>query len=119
MSASLRARLRAEQSESGRSYTVLTFAALNAHRHELAELIATTPAGTVEPAMDGLFEVQASGRLVHDEDQVQVSIRPNPHNLAVIDELAKTYTGGNRSAVIAGALNAYLPKSPESSQTAN
>lgn len=106
---SLRARLRAEQAQSGRSYTVLTFAALNAHRHELAKLTAVTPARTVEPAMDGLFEVQTSGRLVHNEDQVQVSIRPNPHNLTVIDELAKTYTGGNRSALIAATLDAYLP----------
>jgi hypothetical protein len=40
---------------------------------------------------------------------VQVSIRPHPANLAVIDELAARHTTGNRSALIAAALDEFLP----------
>ena len=53
--------------------------------------------------------VQPAGRRVHAGDQVQVSIRPNPSNLAVIDELAAAHTAGNCSALVALALHDFLP----------
>ncbi|GIF14329.1 hypothetical protein [Actinoplanes teichomyceticus] len=102
----LRSRLRAHAAETGRSHTQIVFDALNDAHPRLAELTGGPPGGT---ARDGLFVAQRSGRRHHGEDRVQVSIRPNPANLAVIDGLAGRHTAGNRSALIAAALDAYLP----------
>ncbi|GAA2883778.1 hypothetical protein Acy02nite_07550 [Actinoplanes cyaneus] len=103
LAVSLRSRLRAHAAATGRSHTQIVFDALNDTHPRLAEL-----AGTPMP-VDGLFVAQRSGRRQHLEDQVQVSIRPNQENLAVIDGLAGRHTDGNRSALIAAALDAYLP----------
>jgi hypothetical protein len=108
LSISLRGRLRTYAKDTGRSHTQIVFDALNATHDRLAELVA---AGSSQPVdqPDGLFVVQRSTRQLHDEDQVQVSIRPNPTNLAVIDQLAERHTSGNRTALIAVALDEYLP----------
>lgn len=110
LSISLRARLRAHAETGGRSHTQIVFDALNATHTRLAELAAASAAHhpDVQPG-DGLFVAQRSARRVHDEDQVQVSIRPNPTNLDVIDQLADRHTSGNRTALIALALDEYLP----------
>ena len=111
LSVSLRQRLRADAEATSRSHTQIVFAALNSSHSRLSEL-AVQAGRQPEQPVDGLFVVQQSGRRLHDEDQVQVSIRPNPANLAVIDQLAAQHTGGNRSALIALALGAYLPPVP-------
>ncbi|MFI1988573.1 hypothetical protein [Actinoplanes sp. NPDC020271] len=103
LAVSVRSRLRAHAAATGRSHTQIVFDALNDTHPRLAELT-----GTPMPE-DGLFVAQRPGRRQHLEDQVQVSIRPNQENLAVIDGLAGRHTGGNRSALIAAALDAYLP----------
>lgn len=109
LSVSLRHRLRVNAAATSRSHTQIVFAALNASHPRLGELAARAGQQPSERPVDGLFVVQQSGRRLHDEDQVQVSIRPNPANLAVIDQLAEQHTGGNRSALIALALDDYLP----------
>ena len=106
LSVSLRSRLRARAAATGRSHTQLVFDALNATHDRLAELTATSAPAAVA---DGIFVAQRTGRRQHSEDQVQVSIRPNPANLAVIDDLATRHTAGNRSALIATALDEFLP----------
>lgn len=106
----VRSRLRERAAATGRSHTQLVFDALNATHTRLAAVLGAGP----EPAggTDGLFLVQRSGRRRHREDRVQVSIRPHPANLAVIDELAARHTTGNRSALIAAALDEFLPAPP-------
>ncbi|KUL30001.1 hypothetical protein ADL15_25860 [Actinoplanes awajinensis subsp. mycoplanecinus] len=106
LAVSLRSRLREHSAAAGRSHTQIVFDALNDTHHRLAEL---TGNPLPEHAQDGIFVAQRPARRQHREDQVQVSIRPNPENLAVIDGLACTHTAGNRSALIAAALDAYLP----------
>ncbi|MEV6350434.1 hypothetical protein [Actinoplanes sp. NPDC051851] len=106
LSVTLRSRLRAHAAETGRSHTQIVFDALNATHARLAELLG---GGRAEAPLDGLFVVQRSGRRQHREDRVQVSIRPNRANLAVIDQLARRYGSGNRSALVAAALDAFLP----------
>jgi hypothetical protein len=103
----VRSRLRERAAATGRSHTQLVFDALNATHTRLATVIGgdTAPAGET----DGIFLVQRSGRRRHREDRVQVSIRPHPANLAVIDDLAARHTTGNRSALIAAALDDFLP----------
>ena len=102
----VRSRLRERAAATGRSHTQLVFDALNATHTRLAEVVggAESPGET-----DGIFLSQRSGRRRHREDRVQVSIRPHPANLAVIDELAARHTTGNRSALIAAALDEFLP----------
>jgi hypothetical protein len=102
----VRSRLRERAAATGRSHTQLVFDALNATHTRLAEVV-----GGAEPdgGTDGIFLSQRSGRRRHREDRVQVSIRPHPANLAVIDELAARHTTGNRSALIAAALDEFLP----------
>ncbi|MFC7530641.1 hypothetical protein [Actinoplanes sp. GCM10030250] len=107
LSVSLRARLRAQATATGRSHTQLVFDALNATHDRLPDLVAG--GGAVAASADGIFVAQRTGRRQHSEDQVQVSIRPNPANLAVIDRLAARHTTGNRSALIAVALDEFLP----------
>ncbi|MEV4278780.1 hypothetical protein [Actinoplanes xinjiangensis] len=103
---SVRSRLRERAAATGRSHTQLVFDALNATHTRLAEVVGgTEPDGET----DGIFLSQRSGRRRHREDRVQVSIRPHPANLAVIDELAARHTTGNRSALIAAALDEHLP----------
>jgi hypothetical protein len=109
LSVTLRQRLRVNAGATSRSHTQIVFAALNDSHSRLGELAARSGQQPPEQPADGLFVVQQSGRRLHDEDQVQVSIRPNPANLAVIDQLAEQHTGGNRSALIALALDDYLP----------
>jgi hypothetical protein len=109
LSVTLRQRLRVNAGATSRSHTQIVFAALNASHSRLADLATRSGQQPPEQPADGLFVVQQSGRRLHDEDQVQVSIRPNPANLAVIDQLAAQHTGGNRSALIALALDDYLP----------
>lgn len=109
LSVTLRQRLRVNAGATSRSHTQIVFAALNASHSRLADLTTRSGQQPPEQPADGLFVVQQSGRRFHDEDQVQVSIRPNPANLAVIDQLAAQHTGGNRSALIALALDDYLP----------
>ncbi|MDI6101099.1 hypothetical protein QLQ12_21020 [Actinoplanes sp. NEAU-A12] len=103
----VRSRLRERAAATGRSHTQLVFDALNATHTRLADVLG----GAAEAAgeTDGIFLVQRSGRRRHREDQVQVSIRPHPANLAVIDDLAARHTTGNRSALIAAALDEFLP----------
>jgi hypothetical protein len=103
LAVSLRSRLRSHAATTGRSHTQIVFDALNDTHTRLAELT-----GAAVPE-DGLFVAQRSGRRQDREDRVQVSIRPNQENLAVIDGLAGRHTAGNRSALIAAALDAYLP----------
>ncbi|WP_433790440.1 hypothetical protein [Actinoplanes sp. CA-252034] len=105
----VRSRLRELAADTGRSHTQLVFDALNATHTRLAEVVG----GDGEPVAesDGIFITQRSGRRRHREDRVQVSIRPHPVNLAVIDELAARHTTGNRSALIAAALDEFLPAS--------
>jgi hypothetical protein len=105
LAVSLRSRLRAHAAATGRSHTQIVFDALNDTHTRLTELTGTP---MPEPVRDGIFVAQRSGRRQHREDQVQVSIRPNPENLAVIDGLAGRHTAGNRSALIAAALDAHL-----------
>ncbi|MEU4423525.1 hypothetical protein AB0F81_23095 [Actinoplanes sp. NPDC024001] len=107
LSVSLRSRLRAHAAATGRSHTQLVFDALNATHDRLAELVAVS--GPAAAPADGIFVAQRTGRRRHSEDQVQVSIRPHAANLAVIDDLAARHTTGNRSALIATALDEYLP----------
>jgi hypothetical protein len=107
LSVSLRSRLRAFATASGRSHTQIVFDALNATHDKLSALV--TAGGPASAAADGIFLAQRTGRRQHREDQVQVSIRPHPANLAVIDQLAALHTVGNRSALIAVALEAFLP----------
>lgn len=107
LASSLRTRLRAHREATGRSHTNVILDALNATHQRLTDLVAAATSQPA-PAMNGLFEVQP-GRHVHDEDQVQVSIRPTTHNLDVIDSLAAQHTAGNRSALVAIALDVYLP----------
>ncbi len=109
LSVSLRSRLRDYAQNTSRSHTQIVFDALNATHHRLAELAAASSKQPAEQS-DGLFVVQRSTRQLHEEDQVQVSIRPNPTNLAVIDRLAEQHTSGNRTALIAVALDEYLPR---------
>ncbi|MEV6300274.1 hypothetical protein AB0M02_12795 [Actinoplanes sp. NPDC051861] len=106
LSVSLRARLRARAATTGRSHTQLVFDALNATHDRLAALAHD---GAAAAPADGIFVAQRTGRRQHSEDQVQVSIRPNQANLAVIDDLAARHTAGNRSALIAIALDEFLP----------
>ena len=106
LAVSLRSRLRAHATTTGRSHTQIVFDALNDTHSRMAELTGGPLPGS---AQDGLFVVQRSVRRQHREDRVQVSIRPNPENLAVIDGLAGQHTAGNRSALIAAALDAHLP----------
>ncbi|WP_157751053.1 hypothetical protein [Actinoplanes derwentensis] len=107
LSVSLRSRLRERAAATGRSHTQLVFDALNATHMRLDGLLGAFPA---QPGLaDGIFLAQRSGRRLHREDRVQVSIRPHPANLAVIDELAARHTTGNRSALIATALDEFLP----------
>jgi hypothetical protein len=109
----VRSRLRERAAATGRSHTQLVFDALNATHTRLAEVV-----GGDEPdgETDGIFVSQRSGRRRHREDRVQVSIRPHPANLAVIDELAARHTTGNRSALIAAALDVFLPAPPPASK---
>ena len=107
LSVSLRSRLRAYAAVSGRSHTQIVFDALNATHARLAELAGESTADMAP--VDGIFVAQRSGRRQHREDRVQVSIRPNAPNLAVIDRLAALHTEGNRSALTALALDAFLP----------
>ncbi len=104
---SLRSRLRERAAATGRSHTQLVFDALNATHTRLDGLLGTFADRT--GPVDGIFLAQRSGRRRHREDRVQVSIRPHPANLAVIDELAARHTTGNRSALIAAALDEFLP----------
>ncbi|HWS32514.1 MAG TPA: hypothetical protein VN408_07200 [Actinoplanes sp.] len=104
---SVRSRLRELAASTGRSHTQLVFDALNATHTRLDGLLFEEPVGT-----DGIFLAQRSGRRRHREDRVQVSIRPHPANLAVIDDLAARHTTGNRSALIAAALDEFLPAGP-------
>jgi hypothetical protein len=104
---SLRSRLRAHAAATGRSHTQLVFDALNATHDRFGDLV--TAHGPAAAVADGIFVAQRTGRRQHSEDQVQVSIRPNPANLAVIDDLAARHTTGNRSALIATALDEFLP----------
>jgi hypothetical protein len=106
LSVSVRSRLRAQAAATGRSHTQLVFDALNATHDRLGDLVAVSGPAAVA---DGIFVAQRTGRRQHSEDQVQVSIRPNPANLAVIDSLAARHTAGNRSALIATALDDFLP----------
>jgi hypothetical protein len=105
---SLRTRLRVHATNTSRSHTQIVFDALNGTHDRLAELV-TAARRSAEQPTDGLFVVQQPSRRVHSEDQVQVSIRPNPANLAVIDHLADRHTAGNRSALITLALHHFLP----------
>lgn len=106
----VRSRLRERAAATGRSHTQLVFDALNATHTRLAEVVGED--GEPGGGTDGIFLTQRSGRRRHREDRVQVSIRPHPANLAVIDELAARHTTGNRSALIAAALDEFLPASP-------
>ncbi|WP_430791433.1 hypothetical protein [Actinoplanes sp. G11-F43] len=102
---SVRSRLRELAAATGRSHTQLVFDALNATHARLVDLLSS---GRHGPS-DGIFLAQRSGRRRHRETRVQVSIRPHPANLAVIDELAARHTTGNRSALISTALDEFLP----------
>lgn len=107
LSVGIRARLRALAAATGRSHTQLVFDALNATHTRLEGLVGPV---TDQPGpADGIFLTQRSGRRRHRETRVQVSIRPHPDNLAVIDDLAARHTTGNRSALIAAALDEFLP----------
>jgi hypothetical protein len=106
----VRSRLREQAAATGRSHTQLVFDALNATHTRLADL--TGAGGEPGGEADGIFVTQRSGRRRHTEDRVQVSIRPAPANLAVIDDLAARHTTGNRSALIAAALDEFLPAPP-------
>lgn len=107
LSVSLRSRLRDRAAVTGRTHTQLVFDALNATHTRIGDLI-----GEDQAPSDGIFLAQRAGRRRHIEDRVQVSIRPHPSNLAVIDELAARHTTGNRSALIATALDEFLPAVP-------
>lgn len=104
--ASLRERLRAHRATTGDPLTTIAFDAVEAAHANFDELLApyrpTTGAG--------LFTHRAPRRIQHQEPQVQVGLRPSRADLAVLDQLAQHHNAPNRSALLAVALNLYLPK---------
>jgi hypothetical protein len=56
-----------------------------------------------------MFTHRAPRQVVHDEPHVQVGLRPSRADLGVLDELTERYRAPNRSALLAAALNLYLP----------
>jgi hypothetical protein len=104
--ASLRERLRARRSETGDTYTTLALDAVEHCHAELADLLAD-----VRPAArsQGLFAHRGPRRVQHAEPQVQVNIRPSRGDLTVLDQLVEQHQAPSRSALVAVALNRYLP----------
>jgi hypothetical protein len=104
--AALRGRLRAAATAETTTHTDLVLAALDATHSQLAGRFSAA-----DPAPSSLFAAQGRRRRRQrqDEPQVQVSLRPVSDDLAVIDGLVETVGASSRSAMIAAALDLYLP----------
>lgn len=103
----LRARLRAYARREGGSYTDVTLDAIEDVHDRLGELL--TPA---EPPRTGpLFSGRVRRRrIAHDNDpHVQVNLRLSVEDRDIVDEIAEVKKAANRSALIAAALDAFLP----------
>lgn len=87
----------------GRTYTDIVLDAIEANAARLGDLLAKPPTRT-----GPLFAGRTPLRRRHDEDQVQITLRPAPDDLAVIDALVDEHRATNRSEFIAVALAAYL-----------
>jgi hypothetical protein len=99
--------------EQDRSYTDIVLDAIDETHDRLAELVA--PARGNRP-QGSLFKGRERARRRHDEPQVQVSLRPSKNDLGVIDRLVREHRTGSRSALIAAALDNYLPVPDPTSQ---
>lgn len=103
---SLRERLRAHHAASKETHTTIILYAVEAAHDQLPALLeAYRPA----PREGGLFQHHARPRAQHDEPHVQVSIRPVRADLQVLDRLTTEHRAPNRSALLAAALDHYLP----------
>jgi hypothetical protein len=103
---SLRDRLRAHHAASKETYTTIILDAVEDAHEKLPELLqAYRPA----PRQGGLFRHHARPRAQHDEPHVQVSFRPVRADLQVLDRLTTEHRAPNRSALLAAALDHYLP----------
>lgn len=105
--ASLQERLRMHsKQQQERPYTDIVLDAIDETHQRLAQLMAPVR-GDRSPG--SLFKGRETRRRRHDEPQVQVSLRPSRSDLAVIDRLVREHRAGSRSALVATALDAYLP----------
>ncbi len=86
------------------TYTSIVLDALDHHYGDLGRLLPTPPSR----APGSHFRGRAPLRLEHDDDQVQISFRPDPDDLIHIDELVKEHGATSRSTLVAVALDAYL-----------
>jgi len=103
VSASIRERLRNSAGE--RTFTAVVLAALDSTYGTLKERFAEPDAPT-----NSFFAGRGPSQpRRHSEPHVQVSLRPVRGDLNVIDHLVKEINAPNRSALINGALDEYLP----------
>lgn len=105
--ASIRDRLRDyHRTHEGSTYTDILLDAIDeCADEELARLCAPRYAQRA----GGRFAGRVPRRSRQAEPQVQVTIRPNPADLAVIDELVARHAAGNRSELVRAVLDRYLP----------
>lgn len=105
--ASVRDRLRTHTGhQDGATYTDVVLDALDALHEQLEQLLAGARTGRQEGS---LFQDRERLRQRHNEHQVQVTLRPARHDLAVIDRLVRDHNASSRSTPIARVLDAYLP----------
>jgi len=103
VSASIRERLRNSAGE--RTFTAVVLAALDSTYGKLKERFAEPDAPT-----NSFFAGRGPSQpRRHSEPHVQVSLRPVRGDLNVIDHLVTEINAPNRSALINGALDEYLP----------
>lgn len=113
--ASLQERLRMySKQQQERPYTDIVLDAIDETHQRLAQLMAPARGGR---SPGSLFKGREMRRRRHDEPQVQVSLRPSRSDLAVIDRLVREHRAGSRSALVATALDAYLPPLREADPT--
>lgn len=88
-----------------RTYTDTALDALDHESGRLAQLVQPAKAR----AAGSLFAGRQQRRVPHEEPHTQVNMRFDPADLATIDDLWPRVGAANRSALIAAALDAYLP----------
>lgn len=90
----------------GRTYTSIALDAVEQAYSDgsLATLFATGPLRT-----GPVFVGRAAKVVRHDDVRTQITLRPGQEDRATLDRLTEESTAPNRSALIAAALDRYLP----------
>ena len=107
VAASIRDRLHTAAAAQETTYTELVLAALDATHETLADQFTAPAALTSGSLFTGRGQPQ---RRRNTEPSVQVSLRPLRDDLAVVDRLVRSTVAPSRSALVAVALDLYLPR---------